>query len=331
MYRLRNASVPSLAILLGLLAAGRAGELKLPVACDVGRACFIQNYVDIDPGSAAKDYMCGTLTYDGHNGTDFRLPSRVAQQAHVHVLAAADGKVVRTRDGIEDVAVEREGRDKVLGHECGNGVVIKHSQDIETQYCHMAKGSVAVESGDKVAAGQVLGDVGMSGLTEYPHLHFIVRRGGKVIDPFADGRAPGACNGNAESQWHESVRAQLAYSSRSILNFGFTTDTVTNESVEGGVTLQRRPTMDSNAIVAFVRTIGLKAGDIQTLTLRDPAGTVLAENRSVALERNKAQVTLFSGKKRANLGWDKGSYTAMYAVRRGDQTLLEKQFQLDLR
>jgi len=331
MYRFRTALPPSLAVLLGLLAEGRAGELKLPVACDVGRTCFIQNYVDVDPGPAATDYMCGTLTYDGHNGIDFRLPSRVAQQAHVHVLAAADGKVVRTRDGIEDVAVEREGRDAVSGHECGNGVVIKHSQDLETQYCHMAKGSIAVKSGDKVEAGAVLGDVGMSGLTEYPHLHFIVRRGGKVIDPFADGRAAGACNGNAENHWHESVRAQLAYSPRTILNFGFTTDSVTTEAVESGVTLQLQPTMDSQAIVAFVRTIGLKAGDLQTLTLRDPAGNVLAENRPVALERNKAQVILFSGKKRAKRDWDRGLYTATYVVRQDDQSLLEKQFRLELR
>ncbi|MBR1244985.1 M23 family metallopeptidase [Bradyrhizobium sp. AUGA SZCCT0240] len=331
MYRFRNASVSSFTILLGLLADGRAGELKLPVACDVGRTCFIQNYVDVDPGSAATDYMCGTLTYDGHNGIDFRLPSRVAQQAHVHVLAAADGEVIRTRDGIDDVAIKPEGRGKVSGHECGNGVVIKHPQDLETQYCHMAKGSIAVKSRDKVTAGQVLGDVGMSGLTEYPHLHFVVRRGGKVIDPFADGRTPGACNGNAESQWHESVRAQLAYSPRTILNFGFTTGSVTTESVETGVALQHQPTMDSEAIVAFVRTIGLKAGDVQTLTLRDPAGKVLAENRPVALDRNKAQFVLFSGKKRAKRDWDRGFYTATYVVKQEDQSLLEKQFQLELR
>ena len=331
MDRFRNAPVASLAVLLGLLAEGRAGELKLPVACEIGRTCFIQNYVDVDPGSAATDYMCGTLTYDGHNGIDFRLPSRAAQQARVHVLAAADGKVARTRDGIEDVAIRPEGRDKVSGHECGNGVVIKHSQDLETQYCHMAKGRLAVKSGDDVAAGQVLGDVGMSGLTEYPHLHFVVRRAGKVIDPFADGRAPGACNGNAESQWHESVRPQLAYSPRTILNFGFTSDSVTTESLESGVTLQRQPTMDSEAIVAFVRTIGLKAGDVQTLTLRDPAGKVLAENRPVALERNKAQFVLFSGKKRAKRDWDRGLYTATYVVRQDDQSRLEKQFQLELR
>jgi hypothetical protein len=277
------------------------------------------------------DYMCGTLTYNGHNGTDFRLPSRAAEQAHVHVLAAADGEVVRTRDGIDDVAIEPEGRDKVSGHECGNGVVIKHSQNLETQYCHMAKGSIAVKPRDAVKAGQVLGDVGMSGLTEYPHLHFILRRGGKVIDPFADGRSPGACNGSAESHWHESIRAQLSYSPRTILNFGFTTDTVTNESMESGATLQRQPTMDSEAIVAFIRTIGLKAGDVQTLTLRDPAGKVLAENRPVALERNKAQAILFSGKKRAKRDWDKGLYTATYVVRRDDKSLLEKQFQVELR
>ncbi len=77
-------------------------ELGLPIACEVGQTCFIQNYVDHDPSAGARDYMCGHETSDGHDGTDFRLPSVAQEQAAVVVLAAADGQVLRTRDGMPD-------------------------------------------------------------------------------------------------------------------------------------------------------------------------------------------------------------------------------------
>jgi murein DD-endopeptidase MepM/ murein hydrolase activator NlpD len=36
--------------------------------------------------------------------------------------------------------------------EYGNGVVIRHIDGFETQYCHLAKGSITVKSGDLVTA-----------------------------------------------------------------------------------------------------------------------------------------------------------------------------------
>ena len=114
---------------LGLLlvfATGAFAEepplFDMPVACELGRACFIQNYVDADPSASARDYTCGTLSYDGHNGIDFRLPTTAAQQAGVDVLAAAPGRVLRRRDGMADISVREGSRDAVKGAECGNAV-----------------------------------------------------------------------------------------------------------------------------------------------------------------------------------------------------------------
>ena len=59
---------------------GQSIQLGLPIACEPGRTCYIQNYTDVDPSASARDYKCGTLTYDGHNGTDFRLPSLASQR-----------------------------------------------------------------------------------------------------------------------------------------------------------------------------------------------------------------------------------------------------------
>lgn len=320
----------ALAVCLGFPHATNAGDLSLPLACDVGSTCFIQNYVDIDDSPSAKDYMCGTLTYDGHNGVDFRIPSNGPQQKSVAVLAAADAKVLRVRDGLVDRPVKGDRRDAVSGQECGNGVVIEHAGNRETQYCHMAKGSILVKSGDTIRAGQALGSVGMSGLTEYPHLHFVLRREGKVIDPFGGIPLAGVCERSAESEWTEDVRARLAYVPRVVLNHGFSTEAITNELIEDGIAAQRQPTANAEALVAYVRTIGLKAGDSHTLAMRDPDGKVIAENRPAAIARNQAQAILFAGKKRSDRNWPRGTYTGTYTVDRSGETVLQHRFQLDL-
>src|SRR3712207_6715163 len=134
--------LPSL-LALALAASPVTAEeisLRLPVACEIGRSCFIQHYVDRDPSPAARDYQCGTLTYEGHNGTDIRVPTTAAQKAGVDVVAAADGRGLRTRDGVEDVSITGRGRQSVANTECGNGAGVDHGNDWEAQYCHLAKG-----------------------------------------------------------------------------------------------------------------------------------------------------------------------------------------------
>ena len=50
-------------------AVGRAAafELDFPVLCTVGIDCAVQHYVDRDPGTGAKDFRCGSQTYDGES------------------------------------------------------------------------------------------------------------------------------------------------------------------------------------------------------------------------------------------------------------------------
>jgi len=93
------------AALAGPANAGDAPPLAVPIDCQVGVACFVQNYVDHDPGPGAADFACGSLSYDGHDGGDFRLTDLAAMEKGVAVLAAADGVVLRTRDGMADISV----------------------------------------------------------------------------------------------------------------------------------------------------------------------------------------------------------------------------------
>ena len=83
------------------------------------------------------------------------------------VCAIAPGRVA---------AVETHHADQPLGeydrqNPTGNVVVIEHAPGIYGWYAHVMEGSVAVEPGDEIAAGAVIGRVGNSGITDFPHLH----------------------------------------------------------------------------------------------------------------------------------------------------------------
>lgn len=54
----------------------------------------------------------------------------------------------------------------------GNYVVIRHPGNEYSYFIHLKKGSLAVEVGQHVKAGQIIGEVGHSGNSESPHLHF---------------------------------------------------------------------------------------------------------------------------------------------------------------
>jgi murein DD-endopeptidase MepM/ murein hydrolase activator NlpD len=310
-------------------AAAQEISLRLPVACEIGRSCFIQHYVDRDPSPAARDYQCGTLTYEGHNGTDIRVPTLAAQRAGVDVVAAASGRVLRTRDGMEDVSVSGRGRESVADMECGNGAVVDHGGGWQTQYCHMARGSIAVMPGDEVKAGDRIGRVGLSGMTEFPHLHFTVRKDDKAIDPFAYGAPEKSCGGT--SLWEPSVQRTLAYQAGSVLNKGFATGPVTMEAVESGAAEREVPTTSAPALVAYVRAIGLKGGDVQILVLFDPDGKPLAGNKAPPLNRDKAQWMLFAGVKQPEGGFRPGLYRALYRVERDGKPAIEQAFGMNLR
>ncbi len=225
--------------LAGVIAweAARAADMprfRLPLLCEPWRSCAVQNYVDHEPSAGVRDYACGSLTYDGHDGTDFRLRSLRAMREGVDVLSAADGTVARARDGVPDVSF-RTREEAVRGRECGNGVVVRHVGGWETQYCHLARGSISVRPGDAVKAGDRLGQVGLSGKTEFPHLHFTVRRDGKTIDPFAFGASTDGCSAG-RSLWDPAVVAAFRYRAGFVFEAGFAAAPVNLADIETGWT-----------------------------------------------------------------------------------------------
>ncbi len=63
----------------------------------------------------------------------------------------------------------------------GIHVIIDHGYGYETLYGHMSE--VKVRNGQKVKRGDVIGEVGSSGLSTGPHLHYEVHKDGVPVDP----------------------------------------------------------------------------------------------------------------------------------------------------
>ena len=306
----------------GFAAPDAAPKLSWPLACELGRTCFIQRYVDRDPGPGAKDYTCGSDTQDEHGGTDIRLRDLADQRRGVAVLAAAAGRVSRLRDGVPDVSVRERGLAAVKGAECGNAVVIDHGGGWETQYCHLANGSISVRPGQQVQAGAPIGRVGLSGETEFPHLHLSVRHGSQGVDPFAPDPGAGGSCGSGASLW----RATPPYLARTVINSGFATRSLTLPDIEAGDIAP--PTAAAPVVAAYARIINLKPGDVVSLALTGPGGVTAGPLVEQPLLRPEAVRFILAGKRRPQGGWPKGRYRADLRIENGGKAVLMQSFEV---
>lgn len=105
-----------------------------------------------------------------HKGIDFTAPSGTAIQS------TGNGTVIR-------VEKKRKGY--------GHNVVIDHGYGYTTLYAHMK--TIDVKKGEKVIKGQKIGEIGSTGTSTAPHLHYEVRINGKAVNPIdycLDGLSP---------------------------------------------------------------------------------------------------------------------------------------------
>lgn len=99
---------------------------------------------------------------------DFAMP--IGTPVH----AARGGVVVAVRDTFPDgngVDLEE------------NFVFVRHTEGTIARYFHLTRGGAAVESGDTVRAGDLIGFSGNTGQTAGPHLHFDVQTCGPNLPP----------------------------------------------------------------------------------------------------------------------------------------------------
>jgi murein DD-endopeptidase MepM/ murein hydrolase activator NlpD len=94
-----------------------------------------------------------------HEGIDF------SAEIGTSVLATASGTVVRSE----------------WDHTFGNVIEIKHAENFLTRYAHLNKRSVAVNA--QVQSGTHIGEVGNTGRSTGPHLHYEIFQNGRVLNP----------------------------------------------------------------------------------------------------------------------------------------------------
>ncbi|MFJ9466621.1 murein hydrolase activator EnvC family protein [Streptomyces caniferus] len=102
------------------------------------------------------------------------------------LFAVADATVVHARDGQRDhlsrtswpaalYLLALEGPARALGSArlmLGNHVILDLGNGVHALYAHVRRGSLTVRTGDRVRAGEPLGQCGDSGNSSEPHVHF---------------------------------------------------------------------------------------------------------------------------------------------------------------
>jgi hypothetical protein len=296
-----------------------APSLAFPVDCHINLDCSVQKYFDHDPGPGAKDFMCGDLVNDKHTGIDIRIPSYVDMRRGVKVLAAAPGVVWRIRDGIEDINVREVGAEVVDEYGLGNVVVIDHGNGWRSFYGHMMKGSLTVKEGDHVVAGQQVGLIGLSGLTEFPHVHFMIMHNKTAIDPFTGTAStdPLTCGDTAHALWNPQTLTAMAYTPTGPLIAGFSTDKPEAEAASNGAYDKAEYPKTAPTLFFWANYFGMEAGDRQVLRIIGPDGKVIA-NFDQKAEKGKILMFRYIGVKAPAGGFPPGTYRAEFQLLRGD-------------
>ncbi len=300
----------ALSLLLGATTlAAQPPKLEMPIRCTSGQDCWVVNYVDVDPGTGVRDYTCGKATYDGHKGIDIAIVDAARMREGVPVYAAAAGIVRGVRNNMEDINFKLNGGpESVASKECGNGAVVDHGGGWTTQYCHMLKGSVLVRTGDKVTSGRQIGLVGLSGLTEFPHVHMQVAFEGQIVDPFRGPEPTEECGVGKNTLWNAEALNALSYQPTAIFNAGFASTTPNSRFAREGLYGEEFLLDTSPVIALWADMYWVKAGDKVTFLVVGPDGRALVGHTST-LKRSKARRFAFAGVRRKNKDWLKGTYT----------------------
>jgi len=307
-----------LVLLAAPAVAAEPPRLMLPLDCRLGETCWVMNYPDAEPGAEAKDFACRPRSYDGHSGTDIALRDVAALKRGVSVAAAAAGIVVAARDG-EPEGLWMAGRQAEVragGKECGNRVAIDHGNGWATDYCHLKTGSVMVKLGDKVAAGQPLGQMGLSGMTAFPHAHVGLLRLAQpkpvAVDPFTGAELTAGCGRPAAELWTQPV----GYQPVSLYAAGFAGHLPTEHDIKADAGSPATLPADAPALVAWGALFGVAPGDRVVVRLTGPDGAQMVE-RVEPVDKHQAWRFVAAGKKRTAEKWPVGTYAGSVTVERG--------------
>ena len=204
-----TASIGALTVLcvgiIGVALAGRRPPLEPPI--DVAFPVASGTYLVVNGGSQILiNAHVSTLkgerfaAYRGQsygvdlvriNRVGLRVPGLLPADPAVYliygdpVVAPCQGRVVFAEDGAADMPPPQVDRAHMVGNhvilECGSAWIVLG---------HLQRGSVAVQAGQVMEPGHVLGRVGNSGNTGEPHLHIHAQRPGSTTAPLSGEPVP---------------------------------------------------------------------------------------------------------------------------------------------
>ena len=303
----RRVAALAAALVLAPVALSAAPPFVWPVDCTHGEDCWIVRHVDRDPGPGVRDVACGSLGGDGHRGTDIALADLSALARGVAVVAPAAGRVVGARDGMPDISSAAAAAPALDGRDCGNGVRLDHGEGWVSQLCHLRRGSIAVRPGDRVAAGDLLGRVGLSGETSFPHLHIGFEHDGRLIDAM-DGAAvaDGADCGAVDPLFANDPD----YVALPLVGVGVAPAPPQDADLLRGWHREVHLPPTAPTLVVWLQGYGTRAGDVLSFRLRGPDGALIVDHRTT-LERGHARGSYYAGARRPERGWPTGRYAAV--------------------
>jgi murein DD-endopeptidase MepM/ murein hydrolase activator NlpD len=130
----------------------------------------------VNAAGGGRDKLPGTLRWPvakgwfvrgfGSSSDGHHLAIDIGGKTGANVRAAADGIVGYAGDGVSGF---------------GNLVILVHSGGMLTFYGHNSK--LAVVAGQRVRRGDVIAEVGSTGISRGPHVHFEMAYGGELCDP----------------------------------------------------------------------------------------------------------------------------------------------------
>lgn len=288
-------------------------QLQFPVKCQINRDCWIVNYVDDDPSANWHDYKNGRETYDGHTGTDIAIKNIDKMRQGIDVIAAVGGVVIQTRDGMPDKNALAQDTTQLQNIACGNRVAIKHSGGWITDYCHMKNGSIRVKKGDIVTTGQKLGEIGMSGLTEFPHLHINVQQGNQIYDPFTGHER--YIKGHMYPLWSPQVLQQLSYKPLVIYNIGVSNEIPNLLEIRDGKYKSNKISAESCVIILWIDSFHVELNDSIDVLVKNPNGTPFLRQH-IVIDKPHAKKLMYLGRKSPQNGFAKGNYNVQVSFKR---------------
>ena len=130
------------------------------------RKAFLRSPLEfsrVSSGFTAARYHPILNTLRAHNGVDY--------------VAPIGSRIKATADGVVDFAGVQQGY--------GNVVILRHQNKYTTLYAHMQGFAPGIQKGARVQQGDVIGAVGMTGLTTGPHVHYEFRINDVHFDPLS--------------------------------------------------------------------------------------------------------------------------------------------------